>query len=136
MKFNTKLSDILDILKQEKSKNICIAGDFNLDLLKEQTHAPTSEFLSNFISYSFAPVVQVPTRITDTTSTAIDNIFINCSEYLYKSAVVISDISDHLPIALCLPTKLHTAPNSMQFSTRNFSQNNIHTFNAALENIT
>ena len=45
----------LDIekLSQEKNKDICIAGDFNFDLLKVASHQPTSEFFDIMTSNFF-----------------------------------------------------------------------------------
>jgi len=125
---------ILDIINNEKLKYVCIAGDCNLDLLKEQTHTPASDFLSNFLTYSFTPVIHVPIRITDTTSTLIENIFINRHELPHNSAVVVSDISYHLPVVLHLPMKLSgISPSpSHQIPTRNYTPTNIQNFTTAL----
>jgi len=131
---NTEMLVILDNINNEKSKNVCIAGDYNLDLLKEQTHTPTSDFLTSFLTYSFAPVIHVPTRITDTTSTLIGKIFINRHELPHSLAVVVSDILDHLPIVLHLPMKLSgISPRpSHPIPTRNYSPTNILSFKTAL----
>jgi hypothetical protein len=56
--------------------------------------------LEGLFTSSFFPLINKPTRITTHTATLIDNIYtnnfekINCS----TSGVIISDISDHLPI--------------------------------------
>jgi hypothetical protein len=39
-----------------------------------------------------------PTRITATSATLIDNIFFNSIAYLFETAIIYSDISDHLPV--------------------------------------
>jgi hypothetical protein len=71
-------------------------GDFNLDLLKDDTHRPTHDYLNFIYSLSFIPTICKPTRITKDTATIIDNILTN--EYKsIKSAILITDISDHLP---------------------------------------
>ena len=51
-----------------------IMGDFNVDLLRLDAHGPTSDYLGEFTSEGFYPLVSLPTRLTDTTSTLIDNI--------------------------------------------------------------
>ena len=50
-------------------------GDFNLNLLNYETHDDTNDFLNSMISYSFLPYILHPTRVTDYSSTVIDNIF-------------------------------------------------------------
>ena len=49
-------------------------------------------------SSSFYPLISRPTRITTTSATLIDNIFVNKLEENYKSALLFTDLSDHLPI--------------------------------------
>ena len=54
--------------------------------------------------YSFGryPLITKPSRITDITAMLIDNIFTNELQFQVKSGLLISDISDHLPVfALC-----------------------------------
>ena len=52
-------------------------GDFNINLLKTDTHRPTHEYLEFIYSYSMLPTIYKPTRITATTATCIDNILTN-----------------------------------------------------------
>ena len=49
-------------------------------------------------SLGYKPLINKPTRITAYSSTLIDNIFTNDLDYEHKSGIVITDISDHLPI--------------------------------------
>ena len=47
----------------------------------------------------FLPTITKPTRITHTTATLIDNIYIKTSKLIkIASGIIIHDISDHLPI--------------------------------------
>ena len=49
------------------------------------------------------PVITKPTRITDTSATLIDNIFISGKlQKAYHSEIIISDMSDHLPTVIKL----------------------------------
>ena len=57
----------------------------------------TFEFLESVFSDNFTPQINLPTRITGTSSTLIDNILINSQENLYTSANLTTSISDHLP---------------------------------------
>ena len=73
-------------------------GDFNVDLLKSGTHGPTSDFLEGFTSGGFYPLISLPTRLTDTTATLIDNIWTNNVRSKMGSGLVTVRVSDHLPI--------------------------------------
>ena len=57
------------------------------------------------LSFGLFPVINKPSRITSTTETLIDNIFTNYDLAECKSALLYSDISDHLPIILQCRTK-------------------------------
>lgn len=98
--FNTEIVEILKVIENRKNSIVFLAGDFNLDLLKFDNHAPTAEFLNNLLSYSYYPAIRYPTRISDTSATLIDNIFTNVGHFEISSAIIYCDISDHLPIAL------------------------------------
>ena len=52
-------------------------------------------FYKNVISSSFAPKNTLPTRICDTTSTLIDNIYTNVLDKSHTSGILIRPISDH-----------------------------------------
>ena len=51
-------------------------GDFNIDLLKIDSHADSEHFMNTLGSF-FQPQILQPTRITSHSSTLIDNIFFN-----------------------------------------------------------
>ena len=75
-----------------------VMGDFNVDLLKNGTHGPTSDFMEGFMSGGFYPLVSLPTRLTDDTATLIDNIWTNNLTDAVVSGLVTVRISDHLPV--------------------------------------
>lgn len=72
-------------------------GDFNLDLLKYETHNGTDEFINTLGTSFFQPHILQPTRITDHTATLIDNIFFNSMDYFTLSGNLVYDVTDHLP---------------------------------------
>ena len=67
-------------------------GDFNLDLLKYNSHSETDNFLNTTLPNCFqlAIVIQ-PTRIRDHSATLIDNIFLNSLSEYY-----VYDLTDRL----------------------------------------
>ena len=110
--FNLVINNILHSIAAEKSKLVLLAGDYNLNLLKSSEHAPTNEFVNCLFSFSYLPVVSKPTRITETSATLIDNIFVRSNKTLLKSAIIYCDIADHLPIIVCVEsaTSKHFSP--------------------------
>ena len=59
-------------------------GDFNVDLLKTNSHNDSNEFLNNLNSHFFTPYILEPTRLHS--KTLIDNIFFNSLVYQSISA--------------------------------------------------
>ena len=95
--FLDKLDDSLNSISKD-NKLIYLMGDFNIDLLSP-THQQISSRLCNiFTSFSLHPHINKPTRITQTSSTLIDNIFSNVIDRKFINGILYSDISDHLPI--------------------------------------
>ena len=96
-KFNQQYKQLVTKLKTEK-KEIILGMDQNLNLLKSSTHTETQAFIDiNFDNYLF-PCITRPTRITKTSATLIDNIFISQNLHnSFNACVVVHDLSDHLP---------------------------------------
>ena len=133
--FNSDLLSILNNIHLGSRNNlVIIAGDFNLNLLSTISHAATADFVNNMMSYNFISTISNPTRITEQSATLIDNIFVNSVKYDYCSAIVYSDISDHLPIALHLKRTLPTYKVSKKayLTKRFFDANSIENFNCHL----
>ena len=70
------IDPIFDKVTNERMK-CYIMGDFNIDLLKDDSHKPVHEYLNLVYSYSFIPTIYKPTRITESSATIIDNILVN-----------------------------------------------------------
>jgi hypothetical protein len=110
-------------------------GDFNINLLKHDKHASTSEFLDLFYSHSFYPLITKPTRIHDNSATLIDNIFCNFSQMdNFVNGIMFTDISDHFPIFSVNKTqnvancqKYHSCRSYTQFNYEKF-QHEVNTF--------
>lgn len=69
-------------------------------------------FLDVMFSRSFVPLITRPTRLTSHTATLIDNIFTNNFDDIAKSGLLVTDISDQLPIfSLVHSAQSKTLPN-------------------------
>ena len=95
--FNELLGKVLETIKNE-NKTCIHTGDYNLDLLKTDSHQLTNEFLNLNFAHSYIPLITKPTRVTPTSATLIDNIFTNnLDNNNFTNGILINDISDHFP---------------------------------------
>ena len=88
-------------------------GDLNINLLNHD-NASVNEFLSAIHLNSFVPLIDKPTRVTETSSSLIDNILTNNYGSNVLSGLFYNDITDHFPVfqithfkfhAQCTPTR-------------------------------
>ena len=56
-------------------KQLCILGDYNLDLLKIESSKYSHDFLICLQSYYLIPTIDKTTRVRQNSATLIDNIF-------------------------------------------------------------
>ena len=95
--FQTEYERLLGELKTCNSK-IVMGMDHNLDLLKYSKHRPTRDFIQINENFDLVPCITRPTRLTHSSATLIDNIFVNTEQVCdLRSVILINDISDHLP---------------------------------------
>ena len=113
------LSETIPKVKSEdRDKQLILGMDHNLDLLKSNSHSATQKFLDMLINNGLLPTITQPTRITQQSATLIDNIFISeVLQHNFDSAILIHDMSDHLPtLALMKQTKI-TNKNPIEFNS-------------------
>ena len=75
-----KYADELNLMLLDLNRTgsiILLLGDFNIDLLKLNDKILIKDYLDNFFSQGFYPLITLPTRVTETSATLIDNVFIN-----------------------------------------------------------
>ena len=89
-------------------------GDINSDLLKVEENRHTNDIINYMFSSSFYPLISRPTRITSTSATLIDNIFVNSFEDNFTTGLLLTDISDHLPIFQIATTISNTNTTSIK----------------------
>lgn len=96
--FDEEFKATLQLLSHLKGE-VMIAGDFNHDLLTINEVTANADFFDTILSNSYLPRIVRPTRITATTDTLIDNIFMRISP-LFKSSqafILTHKFSDHQP---------------------------------------
>ena len=115
----THINTVIEMIHHE-NKYCVILGDFNLDLLKFESHPDTNDFLNTLISSYFQPQILQPTRITDHSATLIGNIFFNSLEYFTISGNLLYDLTDHFPNFLVV-SKLPSLPENIKIFRRDYS---------------
>lgn len=76
--FNECLAELLQKLDL-KNKKCYLMGDFNLDLLKSNENQYAKNFINQMFSSTFYPLISKPPRVTKSSATLIDNIFVKKS---------------------------------------------------------
>ena len=113
---------LINTLTSNQSRDLIICGDFNIDLFSNLSEP----FQDAIFSQSFIPIINKPTRITDTSATLIDNILIN-NPSNFTSGILLYDISDHLPIFIIRKHILMNNSNPNTFVKLNFREINLRT---------
>ena len=92
VQFNLELENLL---AKYTNENVCIAGDFNVDLINPDNN----EFncIANFISHSYKSHICIPTRVTDLSSTCLDHIWTNLDNVELSGVISDVNITDHFP---------------------------------------
>ena len=97
--FIDKMNIMLDTIMKEH-KLCYLLGDYNSNILNYDTHDTTAEFIAILYSHAILPLINRPTRVTQSSTTAIDNIFTNDIDAIENGChgILVTDISDHFPI--------------------------------------
>ena len=80
----------------KENKECYISGDFNINLLNYDQNKISTDFLDLMSSAAFLPSILEPTRITESSSTLIDNIFTNNIKQSSLSGNILISFADHL----------------------------------------
>ena len=124
---NDIILSLLQNLNRKHSNKMFLLGDFNLDLLQYETSEPVNNFVDVLSSNFLSPLILLPTRISNSSSTLIDNIFCNVT---FNSSIILgnfrSTVSDHLPqfaiIEDFFANSLKSKSNIFKRNWKNFGQ--------------
>ena len=118
----SRYDTILNTLLNNKMDTM-LGTDQNFDYVNIDQHKNTCELLNTFITSGFLPVITHPTRVTRTTSTLIDNIYINgkVDKYNINSAVLNCDISDHFPVCIFYGKKTQPSKQRLCITSRHLN---------------
>lgn len=118
----------------EEGKSLTLLGDFNIDLLTCDSETSHANFLDLLGAYQMLPSITLPTRITETSNTLIDNIFIPPSDSIIVSGNLTVSISDHLPQFLFFDNKPESNSKPLLGFRRDWSKFNRENFKNQFEN--
>ena len=111
-----------------------IFGDFNLDILKFQSHVKTNNYINEMFSQGFLQLITKPTRVGQGSATLIDHIWTNTNRYINISGIITSSISDHFPVFyIAGGKKPENKPKII--NVRDYSKSNIDRFKNVLSSL-
>ena len=116
------------------NKQIFLHRDFNLDLLSYDSHTGTGAFVNLHLSKQFLPYIMHPTRVSDNSSTIIDNIFAKVLDQETVSGNSPTQITDHFPLFLIVK-HAGIAYKNLSNSYRDVSKLNIDRFQSDFLNL-
>ena len=120
--FNERYNNLLQSVKSE----LIIGADHNLDFLKMQKYKHAEYLFDLNIKNNLLPLIMKPTRITKSTATLIDNIFVSnklCNNW--KSYIATWPISDHLSCIVVLNYKVSCKKQEYTFKGRKMTEHNL-----------
>ena len=127
------LEALLPKLNKE-NKNVVITGDTNINLLKCSEHKPSADYLDSLLSNGLIPKITVPTRVTHSSATLIDHIFVNntLANSSYAGTIQCSMTDHYFNFIFIEDCKKWKYPKTITY--RPYSQSNIKKFDEALRN--
>ena len=99
---------VISTLKETGKKNIILAGDYNINILRVNEQEFCSTFFYTLASFNLFPLITLPTRFFRHNGTLIDNF---CGEYTKFTSdsvagIFINKLSDHQPYFIIMDKKL------------------------------
>ena len=89
---------IYNTFNRHLNKSLILTGDFNININNHNSHTSTKFFIDTLYSLNLIATITKSTHITNQTNSIIDNIYTNFLSLPPFNGVLLTDISDHLPI--------------------------------------
>ena len=137
VRFNELLDEILTTIYNDtilkKAEDVQIISDSNIDLLQYQNHAHTRTYIATLFTHGLLPLITLPTRITSNSATCIDHISTANRADTYDSGIIISALSDHLPVFYIKHSRA-VRVSTREFKSRKINSKTIPIFETLLKN--
>ena len=136
--FDSFLLDVSPVVQtlSKISKNVVLAGDFNIDLLKLNSNSKYQEFYDTLSEFDFLPIITLPTRISKRHAPLIDHMYCKSPNPLTisESGILATKICDHMATFVALNfNKNKNYKHLDTICTRSFTGNKINFFLGELE---
>ena len=105
-----------------------ICGDMNINLLKINENIHYDAFYENVTAHGFMPQITLPTRLSDTCDTLIDNIFTNNFEKQHTNCILTRIISDHQMICCILNGNIIKKSSNVFIEVENINEHSLGNF--------
>ena len=130
--FTESLNCVLD--KIDKNATCIIAGDINIDLMKQTNSSKL--YLETLMAHNILPYICIPTRLTDNSATIIDHINVRLPKNKIHTKIsagnLKKDISDHFPNYFIMDLEINKTKDRPLI--RLYNEKNIKNFNRNLPN--
>ena len=126
------------VTNESHLKNVVLAGDFNIDLLKLNSNTKYQELYDSLAEFDFLPIITLPTRISKRNATLIDHMYCKSPNPLTisESGILATQISDHMATFVALNFNIIKNYKHLEtVCTRSFTGNKMNCFLGELENI-
>ena len=114
---------------------IILAGDFNFNLERIDTDMNAASFFEAMLSLGLMNTITKPTRVTNSSNSLIDNIFISFSLPYSSGVLTDCDISDHYAIFSFLKNILTSNGNNHKISYRLINESSVENLCNSLSNV-
>ena len=103
-----------------------LCGDFNIDILKHESKKNIGNYLNAIYSEGCNNVINKPIRITGSSATLLDHMYINTTNSITNRRILTYEISDHLPTFCNLAKRpLYCAPDKIMITDlKKFNRDN------------
>ena len=96
-----------DILSKNKSENLFLAGNFNINLLNLEYSKQARSFSDFLFQFDMVTTTNKPATETNILATTIEHIITNGTfENDFESVIVKNDITDHFPLTFSTKSKM------------------------------
>lgn len=133
-----ELFEYIEIIMQNaelEDKEIIMMGDINCDVTALNACCYTKRLNDIKTNYHLNQLITEPTRVTESTSTLIDHIYISDVNKVVESGVIHTGISDHSMVYVTIGNnKVSKSGHKTKF-TRNYKHLDAHDFTSDLNNV-
>ncbi|XP_065672231.1 putative histone-lysine N-methyltransferase 1 [Hydra vulgaris] len=134
-KYKTHLKSFITAINKTRD-HVFLAGDLNIDLKKHASNNNVKNFINTLLQNNLIPTINKPTRVTNNSSTLLDNIITNnFHNNRLNTGIIKTDFSDHFPTFLVTNNIINNnIPSKTTIFRRQINENSVKQFQNLLRN--